>query len=201
MKIYILRHEDRTQDCSFFAPLTKTGLEKSIKLVKYLEKEKINKIYSSPFIRTLQTIYPYAKKNDIKINIEYGLSEIHHEDIIPKKAVGINLPEYLAESFNYNSEYKTLVKPTDIIYPERIINIEERVKRVLRKVITDNLELNNNILLVSHQSLCSTILKIVNNSSDEFKNKLDDSIINNYEKGKACLIYDLKKGWTYKTIN
>jgi len=87
MKIYILRHEDRTQDCSFFSPLTKTGLNNSVKLIDYLKKEKITKIYCSPFIRTLQTIYPYAKNNNININLEYGLVEIHHQDLIPKKAV------------------------------------------------------------------------------------------------------------------
>ena len=119
MKIYILRHEDRTHDCTFFSPLTKIGLENSIKLIDILKKEKINTIYTSPFIRTLQTIYPYAKSNNIKLNIEYGMSEIHHEDIIAKKSVGINLPEYLAESFEYNPEYKTLIKSTDIVYPEK----------------------------------------------------------------------------------
>jgi hypothetical protein len=34
MKIYLLRHEDRTQDCSFFAPLTYDGLENAKKLVE-----------------------------------------------------------------------------------------------------------------------------------------------------------------------
>ena len=58
MKIYILRHEDRTMDLTFFSPLTKNGLEKSVKLIDHLEKERINVIYSSPYIRTLQTIYP-----------------------------------------------------------------------------------------------------------------------------------------------
>jgi 2,3-bisphosphoglycerate-dependent phosphoglycerate mutase len=200
MKIYILRHEDRTQDCSFFAPLTKIGLENSIKLVNFLKKEKINTIYSSPYIRTLQTIYPYAKSNDIKINIEYGLSEIHHQDIIPKKAVGICLPEYLAESFEYNSEYKTLIKPNDIVYPEKVLDVETRLKRVLRKIIIDNNNSNNNIIIVSHQTLCNGILKIINKSNSEFKDKLD-KYINNYEKGKLCLIYDCKNNWTFKTIN
>lgn len=197
MKIYILRHEDRTQDCSFFAPLTKAGLENSIKLVKYLEKEKIDKIYCSPFIRTLQTIYPYAKEHDIKINIEYGLSELHHEEIIAKKSVGISLPEYLAKSFNFNPEYKTLIKPTEIIYPEKDKQAQTRIKRVLRKVIEDNMESNHNIVLVSHQTLCNAVLKIVNNSGT----KLEDSIVNNYEKGKICLIFDSENGWTYKPVN
>ena len=40
MKLYILRHEDRTQDCSFFSPLTKEGLNNSIKLIDILKKKK-----------------------------------------------------------------------------------------------------------------------------------------------------------------
>ena len=66
MKIYILRHEDRTQDCSFFSPLTETGLNNSIKLIDHLKNENITKIYCSPFIRTLQTIYPFSKCNTKK---------------------------------------------------------------------------------------------------------------------------------------
>ena len=38
MKIYIIRHEDRTMDLTFFSPLTKTGLDNSVKLIKDLEK-------------------------------------------------------------------------------------------------------------------------------------------------------------------
>lgn len=201
MKIYILRHEDRTQDCSFFAPLTKNGLENAIKLVPYLEKLKLDKIYSSPFIRTLQTIYPYSKEHDKKINIEYGLSELHNDEIIAKKAVGISLPEYLAESFNYNPEYKSLLKPTDIIYPEKEKHALIRVKRVLRKIIQDYGNTNCNIILVSHQTLCNSVLKIVNKHSEEFKGKLSESTVNNYEKGKISLIFDSEKGWTYNPIN
>lgn len=201
MKIYILRHEDRTQDCSFFAPLTKSGLENSINLIPILDKLKIKIIYSSPFIRTLQTIYPFSKEHDIKINIEYGLSEIHNEDIIPKKAVGISLPEYLAESFNYNPEYKTIINPTDIVFPERDKQLIIRIKRVLRRIIEENQQYDNDIIIVSHQSICSSILKIVNKHSNEYKNKIKEETINGYEKGKVCLVFDSEKGWTYKPIN
>ena len=45
MKIYVLRHEDRTMDLTFFSPLTKNGLDNSIELIKHLEREKINIIY------------------------------------------------------------------------------------------------------------------------------------------------------------
>ena len=193
MKIFILRHEDRTQDCSFFAPLTRIGLDNSVKLISYLKKNNINMIYSSPFIRTLQTIYPYIKETDIKINIEYGLSEIHHEDIIPKKAVGISLPEYIAESFNYNPEYKTIVKPTDINYQENEKQVSLRIKKILREIISAYYKTDKNILLVTHQCPCNEMVKITNKATK----KVNTS--NDYSKGRLCLIYN--NNWTFEPIN
>ncbi len=199
MKIYILRHEDRTQDCSFFAPLTETGLINAKNLVEKLKEVNVDLIFSSPFIRTLQTVYPFAKETNLKINLEYGLSELHHADIIPAKAVGISLPEYLAESFAYEPAYKTIVKPTDIKYPETNKHVMLRVKRVLKDIISKYFETNHIIVLVSHQSICNAILQIVNKESEKFKGKLPDKLINGYEKGKLSLVFD--KGWTYKPIN
>jgi broad specificity phosphatase PhoE len=195
MKIYILRHEDRTQDCSFFSPLTETGLNNSIKLIDKLKSENITKIYCSPFIRTLQTIYPFAKCSNIKILPEYGLSELHHQDLIPKKAVGISLPEYLAKSFNSDLDYKTFIKSTDIKYPETNKDVGKRIRRFLQNLIVQNFETNENIVLVSHQSVCCEILKIVNRS-----NKIDPSLLTSYDKGRLSLVFDCSE-WNYKSIN
>jgi 2,3-bisphosphoglycerate-dependent phosphoglycerate mutase len=188
MKIYILRHEERTKDCSFFSPLTMNGLLNSNKLIPLLEKEKINKIYCSPFIRTLQTIYPYSNKHNIKINLEYGLSETHHENIIPKQSIGLYLPEYLSEQFNYNINYKTLIEPTNITYPEREKDVEKRTKKVLKQIILDNYKTDNNIILVSHRTTCNIILKLAN------------IIENNYPMGKLCLFFS-NNGWTFSSLN
>ena len=67
MKIFILRHEDRTMDATFFSPLTLKGLENSVELIDDLDNNEIDLIYSSPYIRTLQTIYPYSKKKKLKL--------------------------------------------------------------------------------------------------------------------------------------
>ena len=82
MKIYILRHEDKTMDTSFFSPLTREGIKNSIKLIDILKEEEIDIVFSSPFIRTLQTIYPYCKEKDININIDYSISEIQNENTV-----------------------------------------------------------------------------------------------------------------------
>jgi broad specificity phosphatase PhoE len=194
MKIYILRHEDRTDDCSFFAPLTKLGLEKSNNLVNIINECKINKIFSSPFIRTLQTIDPFVRESKLPVNIEYGLEEINHEDIIPKKAAGITLPEYLAEIFNYNPNYKSHIKPSDINYPEKTEHVQKRVKRLLRNILSENFPSEDNILLVTHQGVCTTILEIVKKAKPELKISIEE-----YGKGKLSLVYD--NDWIFKMIN
>ena len=191
MKLYILRHEDRTQDCSFFSPLTLLGLENSNKLVPYLKKEHINIIFSSPFIRTLQTVYPYLKETGAHVNIEYSLSELHHSDIIAKKSAGIYIPEYIAEAFNYNPSYKSLIEPTDINYPE--INVKQRIKKFITHILLNYHVTEDNILLVTHESVCLSIL--------EYMKKIKPEIdISSYDKGKLVKIFE-NDGWVYEEIN
>jgi broad specificity phosphatase PhoE len=202
MKIFILRHEDRTQDCSFYSPLTKEGLDNAIKLIHTLSNENINLVISSPYIRCLQTVYPYCKEKGLKINIEYGLGEIQHEEIIAKRSVGLRLPEYLILSFNADINYKSIIQPEEINYPETEKQVSLRTRKVLRELIKEHLpkDIHNNlnILLVTHQTVCIQVLKIVNKSSLEFKDKIK---LDNYEKGKVCLVYDSDKDWTFKEIN
>lgn len=195
MKIYILRHEDRTQDCSFFSPLTEIGLENAEKLIPKLKECNINLVYSSPFIRTLQTVNPYCKETNQKINLEYSLCELHHEDIIAKQSVGIYLPEYIALAFNYNSNYKSLIKPSDINYPESEENVNYRIKKFLKDLICKNYKDNVNILLVTHQSVCLNILSIVQKAGHP-----DVIDLENYDKGKICKIFDSNL-WTFEMVN
>jgi 2,3-bisphosphoglycerate-dependent phosphoglycerate mutase len=121
-------------DATFFSPLTQDGLNNSIKLMEFLEQTDIDVIYSSPFIRTLQTVYPYSKKHDIKINPEHSLSEIQHPHIIPIKSFQINLPQYIAEQFNYNPDYTSSLNPVEHVYPENDKNVSNRVKKFITKL-------------------------------------------------------------------
>lgn len=196
MKIYILRHEDRPRDCSFFVPLTKNGLINSKNLIPFLKKENINIIYSSPYIRTLQTINPYSEESKLKINIEYGLGELQHEKIMTHNGSNIELPEYLQEIFNGNCTYKSIIKLEDIKYPETESDIKFRFRKVLKQIISENYNNNLNILLVTHRTICNNALKLVNKVK---KLNLSQDILNNYNLGKITLIYDNE--WTYKPIN
>jgi broad specificity phosphatase PhoE len=197
MKLYILRHEERTIDATFFSPLTEKGLLNSNRLVTKLDKLEITKIYCSPFIRTLQTIYPFSIKNNIKLNLEYNLIEIQHESIIPPKSHGVQLPLYMAKLFNYNPDYISAMTPDMINYPEKIEQVEYRTKQFLKALISKYYNTSEVILLVTHQSLCKIILNIVKKFGNPTKPK--ETLFNDYPMGTLSLVFDHNE-WVYTAI-
>ncbi len=196
MRLYILRHEDRTMDASFFSPLTKDGLDNSVKLIEILNKEKIDMIFSSPFIRTLQTIYPYSKSKKYKINVEHALAEIQHPHIIPCKSYTITLPQYIAEQFNCDEGYKSTLDPNNHMYPEDEKNVCNRSKAFVTKIIKDFINTEYNIILVTHQIVCNCILKKI---TKNMKN-INITSTYNYMRGSLTLIFD-KDDWAFEPIN
>lgn len=59
MKLYILINSSETSPGLFGSQLNKDGLEMADNIVLKLDSLVIDDIYSSPFLSTLQTIYPY----------------------------------------------------------------------------------------------------------------------------------------------
>lgn len=129
MNIYFLRHEERDHEyVSFNSPLTNNGKNNAEKLIL----PPINKIYCSPFLRTIQTITPFANKNNIPIIIENGLCEYLHN----KQLENIKLE-------NNNS----IVPLHYFKYPEDEFDVMRRIKYFFKHL---KCEEGDNILLVSH---------------------------------------------------
>jgi phosphohistidine phosphatase SixA len=82
MKIILLRHEERDlKKPFFFTSLTKKGIYNSNTIIlNKLNILEIHKIYSSPFLRCIQTIQPYCSINNREINIENSLYEFMHNN-------------------------------------------------------------------------------------------------------------------------
>lgn len=57
------------------AALTEAGLKQAQQLADFLETYPIDRIISSPFTRTIQTITPYALKHNLHIEIDDRLKE------------------------------------------------------------------------------------------------------------------------------
>ena len=76
MKLYIMRHCERDiNNCSFESPLIDIGHINAQQLCNTMNLFNITKIFSSPFLRTIQTSHYYSKEKKIPIHIDYSLCE------------------------------------------------------------------------------------------------------------------------------
>jgi phosphohistidine phosphatase SixA len=189
MRLFLLRHEERGIDYTFKSILTQSGKYRaSTSLKTKLEELNINKIYCSPFIRTLQTIEPYAFSRNINPNIEYALCE----DLGGKqfeKYKNISLSTVNMDEFKINKEYDSLIDKNTIRYPESEENVKTRIATFLEYLNNKHCFIHENILLCTHQSVVNMIL-----------NELCDPTItinDEYPMGGVCIIEDNK----YKGLN
>ena len=166
MTIYVLRHERRFSSPKFFTSLTKKGLENSVKLVDKINKLNIDIIFCSPFLRTIQTIYPYALNTGKKINIEYALYEAVKENTFSENDYLHNYTDlYKIDSRLkniINPNYKSFLSENSIDYPENLNKIYKRTipfLNNLKKKLPDK-----NILLVTHMTTALTIKEYLMNN-------------------------------------
>lgn len=155
MKVYVMRHEQRYINPQFFTELTETGKNNAIKLAEKLNDLQINNIYSSPFIRTLQTVYPYCKKYNKKVIVTKSIYEY----------IGCYLEYLIHTSFckfydekNINDlELLSIIKKIDTKSYD-ISNLPERISIILNYLKNVHCKYDN-ILLVTHQSVVKELVK------------------------------------------
>ena len=172
MKIILLRHGDRFNSPLFETPLTQKGLEQADSIASDLSKLNITDIYCSPFLRTIQTIYPYCIKNKMKINIENALYECTLGSDFNESNTCHNYSEHFIRFPMFkkviNKNYISFCNITDINTSLSYEDIKYRVFDFLKSII--NREKNagevfykdQNILLVTHQYICNFIKQIFN---------------------------------------
>lgn len=74
--VYLMRHSERNKEYLFDSPLSKEGIENSkTVIVRKLEDYSFDRIYCSPYLRTIQTIAPYCRKYKVKIKLDWALVE------------------------------------------------------------------------------------------------------------------------------
>ena len=157
MKLILLRHEERGIDVGFNSQLTDNGIINSCLLPDLLNDFKIDVIFSSPFIRTLQTIYPYAKKYNKKINVDYGLYEYIHNMyfIINQWYYTINDIKDQDLKSIINNDYKSVVNKDDFKILENEISLEQRIIKFFNYINTNYND--KTVLIVSHKGIINKI--------------------------------------------
>lgn len=158
MKIILLRHEERYFDIGFFSSLTDNGIIRAnTSLITELSYIKIDCIFSSPFLRTLQTIYPYSKKKNKKVKIEYGLYEYIHNPyfLLFQWYHTTNDIEDVDLKSIINKNYKSIVNKDDFSILENENNLEKRIKKFFDYLLKDYK--NKTVLLVTHKGVINKI--------------------------------------------
>ena len=171
MRIILLRHEKRGLDIGFFSQLTDDGYLDAMILPEKLKKYNIDEIFSSPFTRTLETVYFVSHVNNKKVNIEYGLYEYLHNPYF-----GIGEWYYTINDLKnpdlkniVNKKYKSIVNKNDFTVLEDDENLERRIIKFFDYLI--NNYHNKTVLLVTHKGIINKIKNVYfkkTNMDDEF---------------------------------
>ena len=165
MIIYVMRHQIRDSNIFFNTPLNTDGHYLAQTVTKdELNKRGITKIYSSPFLRTLQTIEPYLNQNqnNLNVNLEYSLYEYLHSSLFTDKNYLGSLDKNLYHKFRINSSYISYLDQYLLKYPERIYDVKLRVKNFIEMLVNKYKDTNEVILLVTHMQIIHSMLNILN---------------------------------------
>lgn len=164
MKIYVMRHCERNlNNCSFESPLIQKGFYNAKNLYNNMNNKKIDTIYSSPFLRTIQTGDFYSKMKEIPINIDYSIAEY----VLPCdrfQMYSINnyiIPEIWKKNFNINmlnmihNNYDKNETIGDCVY--RVYKFIDYIKNKYK-------DTDKNILIITHMSIVNIILGLITNT-------------------------------------
>ena len=76
--VYLLRHAQSLPDQEIAEPdwpLSKSGARQAVALIEPLKKLEIDRVFTSPFRRSIATISPYCSSNDLTFEINEELRE------------------------------------------------------------------------------------------------------------------------------
>lgn len=169
VKLFLKIHEDTKlsdETGIFFTPLNNLGKQKAIENIALYKKHHINKIFSSPYLHTLQSCLPYAKHINENINIECALYDVLDDE----RYVFLKHHNYLRDiSKKYSCikavdpYYKSTVITSNVSFNETPQEIINRLCGFLYPFITNtDPKHNENILLMTHPSTAKHIVLYCN---------------------------------------
>jgi len=221
-KINLIRHVEKNEESPFkYIPsenynwgINEDGLKNAENLGIYFyykyENSKIPLIYTSPFLRCIQTALPIAKALNTKLRIEYGLFDPFHG--FPSKQ---EIEEFYKGSEDYIDEtYESEINDISTffeggdLYKSTIVdnktngsnrhNIYENQRTMANYLTKVQKEKNVDIIVVSHQQEMNEIGSFLenpkrrtrNNGHDVYSSKDRKNMINKWYPGR---IVEFKK--------
>jgi 2,3-bisphosphoglycerate-dependent phosphoglycerate mutase len=145
-KIYVIRHGS-AEGQSSEANLTEKGRLQANRLAEFFTDIKVDRIISSPFLRALKTIEPFAKTRKLAVQVDDRLSE--------RVLSSENLP-------NWMDKLKETFENLDLVLEggESSFTAMNRAAGVVHDILKSG---DKTTLIVTHGNLMSLLLKYYNN--------------------------------------
>jgi broad specificity phosphatase PhoE len=153
--VWLMRHADRldfiqpewfeTALYPYDPPLAPIGLDWAISLAQDSSLSSIEQIFTSPFLRTIQTAAPLAKMLQLPIRLEWGLCEWLCQDWTPAFPATTPIDELIRDYPIIDRNYQSLVLPC---YPETREALDARTVSIAHKLVQSNVK---NILAIAHK--------------------------------------------------
>ncbi len=154
--LWLIRHAQRldfvrpewfeTAIYPYDPPLSAQGVEYSQTLANKLSQKPIDLIFTSPFLRTIQTAAPLSRLLELSIHLEWGLCEWLCREWT--SALPETLPINLLKLYypNIDSTYRSVLLPC---YPETYADMNSRSNNIADKLVQNNT--NRSILAIGHK--------------------------------------------------
>ena len=194
MNLYIVRHGESTWNSqnkiqgNSDPALSKLGVLQAKLLAKRFKRVKIDKIYSSPLLRALQTAQIISKTAKLKVIQKRQLQEVGLGEWEGKT------PDEIDRLYNNRYQRWLRLGPTKIDIPrgEDIASFRKRAKRVFYAIVKENK--NKDVLVITHGGIIAAFLAYLL-SADFDKMILNLHLPNtcvtlvSFYKNKGCLIH------------
>ncbi len=126
-------------------PLSAAGFDQANSLAQQFSQVQIDRIYTSPFLRTIQTADPLARLLQLPIRLEWGLCEWLCQEWTAGFPATTPVDELIRYYPNIDDAYQSLVMP---FYPENVQELDARITIIAGKMIRCN---SKNILAIAHK--------------------------------------------------
>ena len=143
-----------------------------------MNKLDINCLYSSPFLRAIQTLDPYSLEKDLEINIDYSLAE--YVDTNDKHLMS-SLNRYIIPN-EWKLKYKILESNSisnTYNVEESLANLFGRLLYFMNNIINKYKNTDINILLSTHMSVVNVLI-FYYNQKKTFENDLKTFNVDEY---------------------
>jgi broad specificity phosphatase PhoE len=153
--IWLIRHAHRldfiqpewfdTATYPYDPPLSAEGLARSIVIAKELSRLSIDLIFTSPFLRTIQTVDPLARMLQLPIRLEWGLCEWLCQGWTSAFPLTTPIDMLMVDYPNIEPAYQSLVVPC---YPETQAELNLRLISVAYRLVQHNTQ---NMVAIAHK--------------------------------------------------